>query len=120
MARWPRPLWVLVGWSWFLWISRLRNVVSNDDLDSWGVSWRIGVVLAFVSLATVAFVSERGDRSWKGRPLDVLIWWTVGYWLVRGGGILLDDHDAGFKAVHTVLMAISIGLAMWVWTARPR
>lgn len=120
MFRWPRPLWALVGWSWFLWASRLRNVLGNDDLDSWDTTWRFGVVVLFVVLALIAFIGERKDSGWKAQAVGVLVWWTVGYWLVRGGGILLDDHEAAFKAVHTVLMAISIGLAMWVWAARPR
>jgi hypothetical protein len=43
---------------------------------------------------------------------------SVGYWLVRGTGILVADHDVGFKVVHTVLMVISIVLAMWAWRRR--
>ena len=39
--------------------------------------------------------------------------WTVLVWTVRGGGILLDDHEVGFKVVHTVLAVCSIGLAVW-------
>ena len=46
--------------------------------------------------------------------------WTLGFWVVRGGGILLDDHDAAFKAIHSALMVVSIGLAMWVWQAPER
>jgi hypothetical protein len=42
----------------------------------------------------------------------VLIIWTVGFWLVRGIGIMVDDHTLGFTVVHTVLMVISIGLAV--------
>jgi hypothetical protein len=120
MSRWPRPLWALVGWSWFLWISRLRNVLNDDDLDSWGVGWRVGVVILFTVLALIAFLGERQDGAWKGQGLNALVWWTIGFWLIRGGGIILDDHNAAFTAVHTVLMVISIGLAMWVRTARPR
>ena len=120
MTRWPRPLWALVGWSWFLWISRLRNVLSDEDHDTWDVTWRIGVVVLFVGLALLAFLGERRQASWRGSALSVLVWWTVGFWIIRGGGIILDDHDVAFTAIHTVLMAISIGLAMWVWTARPR
>lgn len=108
----PTPLLVLVGWTVFLWISRLRNVLADDDLTAFGTAWRIGVVVVFVVLAVFAA---------GGRLVGVLIAWTVGYWLVRGGGILLDDdHDAGFKAIHTVLMVVSIGLAMWAWRTRSR
>ncbi len=92
-------------------MSRLRNVLGNDELSDTGVAWRVGVVIVFVGLAGLAAT---------GRAIAVLVWWTVGFWLVRGGGILLDDHDLGFKAVHTVLMVVSIGAAMWVWSTRSR
>ena len=110
LRAWP-ALAVLVGWTLFLWSSRLRNVLGNDDLDGWGVTWRVAVVVVFVVLALAAAT---------GRGVGVLVWWTVGYWLVRGGGILLDDHDAGFKAIHTALMVVSIAGAMWVWQTRTR
>jgi hypothetical protein len=38
--------------------------------------------------------------------------WTVGVWVVRSIGIWVHDHPVGFKVVHTVLAAISIGLAV--------
>ena len=105
------PLLVMVAWTVFLWLSRLRNVLGNDELTDWGTTWRIGVVVIFVVLAITAA---------SGRLIDLFVWWTMGYWLVRGGGILIGDYSAGFKAIHTALMAVSIGLAMWVWRARNR
>ena len=110
LRAWP-ALAVLVGWTCFLWVSRLRNVVGNDELSDAGVAWRVGVVVVFVALAALAVA---------GRAVPVLVWWTVGFWVVRGGGIILDDHDLGFTVVHTVLMAVSIGVAMWVWVTRSR
>lgn len=109
--RRDRPLTALVAWTVFLWLSRLRNVLGNDDLTAGGTTWRIAVVVVFVVLAIVAFT---------GRLVTVLVVGTVGFWVVRGGGILLDDHDAGFTLVRTALMAVSIGLAMWVWRTRDR
>jgi hypothetical protein len=38
---------------------------------------------------------------------------TIGVWVVRTAGILLADHDPGFKTVHSVLALMSIGLAGW-------
>ena len=69
------------------------------------------------SSSSLAVVALR--RSARNQVLPVLVWWTIGYWLVRGGGIVLDaNHDASFKVVHSVLMVISIGTAMWVWRAQ--
>ena len=113
LRAWP-ALGVLVGWTVFLWISRLRNVLRDDDLSDAGVAWRVAVVVVFVVLAlAVAFDLGR----WA---LPTLVWWTVGFWLVRGGGILLDDHSAGFKAIHTALMVVSIGAAIRLYRARWR
>lgn len=105
------PVWALCLWTVVLWLSRLRNVLADDDLDRWGVGWRVLVVAVFVASAALAFT---------GRGVGWLVAWTLGFWVVRGGGILLDDHDAAFKAIHSALMVVSIGLAMWVWQAPER
>jgi uncharacterized membrane protein len=41
--------------------------------------------------------------------------WTVFVWLTRVKNILGDDHDFGFKAVHTLLALVSIAFAVVVW-----
>ena len=108
MKRWLRPEWLLIGWTVVLWVSRLRNVLADDDLTSTGRAVRIGVVIVFVALALGAgWGVRRGDR----RPMWVLVVWSVGYWLVRGGGILIGDWSVGFKVVHTVLMIVSLAAA---------
>ena len=107
-------VWVLIGWTLFLWVSRLRNVLNNDELSSGGRAIRVAVVVIFVALATMAAVAVR-----RKQPNLILLFlgWTVGYWLIRGVGILIDgDYSVGFKAVHTVLMTISLTLS--VLTAR--
>jgi hypothetical protein len=106
--------WILTSWTVFLWLSRLRNVLGDDDLTSTGRAWRIGVVVLFVLLAVVA---AAGLIRRTMVPLMVLIVWTVCYWLVRGTGILLGDWSVGFKVVHTVLMVVSLGLAIGAWIA---
>lgn len=104
--------WILVSWTVFLWLSRLRNILGDDDLTSTGRAWRIGVVVVFVLLAIVA---AAGLIRRTVVPLMVLIVWTVSYWLVRGTGILLGDWSVSFKVVHTVLMVVSLGLAIGAW-----
>lgn len=107
------PAAFFIGWTLFLWVSRLRNVVGNDELDARGVAVRTAVVVVFVGLALAAALMlwRHHDR----RLVRLLVVWTVGFWLVRGVGIALDDHDTAFLLVHAVLMIVSIGLAMWVW-----
>lgn len=101
-------LWAMVGWTIFLWVSRLRNVLGNDELSSAGRAVRVGVVVVFVALAAVASV---GIRRRQAPLIWVLIVWTIGYWLVRHSGILFGDYSAGFKLVHTALAVVSLGLA---------
>lgn len=110
----PRlPLTVLVGWTILLWVSRLRNVLRDDDLSGAGVAWRVAVVVVFVGLAGAVIVAMRTGRPPLRETVSALVGWTVAFWLVRGTGILLDDHDTSFKVVHTVLMVVSIGVAAW-------
>jgi len=102
-------MWVLIGWTVFQWLSRLRNVLNNEDLTSSGRAIRVGVVIVFVVLAAASAWALKRKRP---QVLVVFLAWTVGYWLVRGIGILIDgDYSIGFKAVHTVLMAISLTLS---------
>lgn len=102
-------IWVLIGWTVFLWLSRLRNVLNNDELSSSGRFIRVAVVVIFVSLAAAAVWALRRNRP---RVLDLFLTWTVGYWFVRGLGILIDrGYPVGFKAVHTVLMVTSLTLS---------
>lgn len=107
-VRW---FWVLVAWTVAVWVSRLRNVLTNDDLTSGGRVLRVVVVIVFVSLALAAVVSRLRKR-WP-QVLAVFLAWTIGYWLVRGIGILINgEYSAGFKVVHTVLMAVSLSLCL--------
>jgi hypothetical protein len=41
--------------------------------------------------------------------------WTVFVWVTRIKNILGDDHDFGFKAVHTLLALVSVAFAVVVW-----
>ena len=104
--RWS---WVLIGWTVFLWLSRSRNVVNNDELTAGGQAVRIVVVIIFLALAAAAAVG-----LWRKQMALVAVFlvWTIGYWLVRGTGILIDsEFSIGFKVVHTVLMLVSLILS---------
>jgi len=91
MWRWP--VWALLGWTVFVWIGRIRNGGS------------LLLALSFLVLAGLAL--------WRVRPfLTLLAAWTVGVWVVRTPYILVHDHPAGFKIVHTVLAVVSVGLAV--------
>ena len=105
-------VWILVVWTFLVWTSRVRNIMAADELSSTGRAIRVAIAVSFVTLAVgtaVGLIRKQLDRRW----LTALVGWTILVWLVRGGGILLDDHEVGFKVVHTVLAVFSIGLAVW-------
>jgi len=91
--RRPWPLIAFFAWTVFVWAGRIRNGGS------------VLLAASFLVLAAIAI--------WRrGRWISALVVWTIGVWAVRTPQILLDDQGAGFKAVHTVLAAVSIALAL--------
>ena len=112
------PVIGFVVWTVLVWIGRIGNVIADDDLSAAGAAWRIAVAVAFVVLGLAVFVARLRGADGATRLLAVLVACTVGWWLVRGVGTLVDDDDVGFKVVHTVLMVVSIGLAGWAWRRR--
>ena len=113
------PVLGFLAWTAFVWIGRVRNIVSDDDLSGAARSWRLGAAVLFVVLALAVLVARRRGGPRFTALLAVLVAGTIGWWSIRGVGILLDgNHEIGFKIVHTVLMIVSIVLAMWAWTRR--
>ena len=114
------PLLSLVGWTLFVWVTRMNNIVQDDDLSAGGMAWRLGAAAFFVALAVALLVATRRSPARVNAVLGVFVVWTIGWWSIRGVGILVDNHDVGFKVVHTILMVVSIGVAMWAWRRRDR
>ncbi len=118
LASRVRPAAVLAIWTFFVWTSRLRNVWTDETLSTGGQVLRTGFALVFVAFAVLTAVEVWTHR---GRPLSVrgqailaaFVVWSIGFWLVRGIGIIVDDHTASFTAIHTVLMVVSISMALY-------
>ncbi|MBM45501.1 MAG: hypothetical protein CL458_04505 [Acidimicrobiaceae bacterium] len=68
------------------------------------MAWRLLVAAIFLTLASMVLLQlARGASS--QRFLQALSIWSVGFWVIRGGGILIDSQwSLGFKTVHTLLM----------------
>src|SRR5580765_2715246 len=87
------PVYLFIGWTVFVWAGRIRNGGS------------VLLAASFLVLAAVAL--------WRGgRWVTALAAYTVVVWAIRTPVILVHDHPAGFKAVHTVLAVVSVGLAI--------
>jgi len=113
-------VWVVVGWTLFMWVTRTRLIFTEDDLSVGDVVLRILPVFVFVGLAMVLVVSLRTGRPDLSLSVTVIAAWTTVYWLIRVTLISFHDHSVGFKIVHAVLAAISIGTATWAWRRTSR
>lgn len=111
---------VLVGWTFLVWTTRLRNIWADEALSD-GEKWgRTALALSFTVLAVVVVVGLVRRTAWHSLAVRLLAGWTVGVWGVRSIGIASADHEAAFVVVHLVLAAVSIGLAgLAVWTTDP-
>lgn len=114
-ARFRHPAVLAFGaWSAAIWLTRIRNIVGDDDLGTGGkVTWLVpALVFGLGGLVVLA-------AWWQGRPallrpVAVLLLATVVYWPVRTLLMVFGGRPAGFVAVHAVLGIVSVGLAVAV------
>ncbi|MDY7101225.1 MAG: hypothetical protein S0880_08560 [Actinomycetota bacterium] len=123
MRRVVSPVLVLVAWTLFVWVGRVRNILADDALEGWGRVGRLALATSFVVLGAATLVALLSP-SRRGRVLDALVIalasWTTLVWVVRGAGIVYADHDLGFKVVHVVLAVVSIAVSGWAVQSRRR
>ena len=106
----------LVGWTFLVWTTRIANIWGDEGLDTGGKVGRTALALSFTVLAIWVVVAVwRASGRTTRVAVAALAGWTAGVWVLRGTGIVLGDHDVGFKVVHAVLAVVSIGLAALAW-----
>lgn len=116
------PVMALTAWTLFVWVGRIRNILSADDLTGWSLFFRattaVGFTLFGLALtgALVWYVYTRHPMAlplvtWLSAPLAMI---GIVFWAARGTAIALGDYDIGFKAVHSVLALVTITLGLWV------
>jgi len=119
---------VLVAFTLFVWLGRVRNALVDPALER---SDRVGPLLLAMSFVVPALVLLVGwvtalRRSsplarWAAGVLGALAVWTVGVWVLRIVDIAFaGDHSVGFVVVHGVLAAVSSGCAVWAVAAQRR
>ena len=113
-------LLAFAAWTAYVWASRIVNALGSDT-ESTGEK-AFSVVLSLVLLALTAGVVTVVIRSWKApltaggaKVLAAAAGVTIVVWLIRVPQILMTDRTMGFKVVHALLGAVSIGLAALVW-----
>lgn len=107
----------LVGWTLFVWTTRIFNIWGDDGLDTGEKLGRTGLALSFTLVAVAVAVTVWWGPARRASLVAVgaLAGWSAAVWVVRATRILVADHEAGFKAVHTVLAVVSIVLAALAW-----
>jgi hypothetical protein len=109
----------LCAWTVFVWGNRISNAWSSTTESTSAKAISTVLAASFLVLAVGGVVILA--RSWAA-PLTnlaknfllVFAGWTVLVWCIRIVGIVLADHEVGFKVVHTMLGLISIALAVGV------
>jgi hypothetical protein len=107
-----RTALLLAAWTLFVWLTRVRNAVGDDDLGTASKAGSLVLSASFVVLACLVLeaVGRGQDRR---RPLVALLaLWTVVVWPVRAVQIASGEHGAGFVVVHVALGVVSVALAV--------
>lgn len=107
----PRSAVALAVWTFFVWTTRINNIVGDDDLDGGQKAARVALALTFTALVALVVVALASRPAWLRPSVTVLAVWTVAVWAVRSVAIGLGDHDAAFIAVHLALAVVSVILA---------
>jgi hypothetical protein len=103
---------ILVGWTFFVWTTRIGNIWRDHSLSDGQKVGSTALALSFTVLAAVVLVAYGQRRSWLAGAVLVLAGWTIGVWIVRLAAIVDDGRGAGFVVVHLVLAVVSIGLSV--------
>lgn len=106
-----RTALLLAAWTLFVWLTRVRNAVEDDDLSTAGKAGALALSASFVVLACLVLDAtvRHGDR--RGALVALLGLWTVVVWPVRTVQIATAGHGAAFVVVHVALGVVSVALA---------
>jgi len=118
MNRLVSFLWVLATSTLLVWIIRIYNLLNDNEISNGERIWTLLVAATFLLTAMAVVKVLVGD--WRDRNIlnfllvPAFCIWTVTFWIVRSVGILISDHEAGFKIVHACIAAAFILLALIV------
>jgi len=103
---------VNAGWMTFVWSQRIRNAVSNNEVNPTGAYVMSGVMLAgAVALAATSIAKPEAPMSTTiARVVPAA---HAALWIVRGVQIAVSGRSVPFILIHEGLAAVSIGLAVW-------
>ncbi|MGI9607106.1 MAG: hypothetical protein ACR2P0_13295 [Acidimicrobiales bacterium] len=107
---------VLGVWTLAIWGSRLRNAIVDDDLDGGERISATAIAVVFVVLGAGVLLTLWRQLRPHRSLVRVLAVAGVLRFTVRGPIVLASDEwSSGFKAVHTILWAVTAALSVWAW-----
>ena len=106
--------WGLVGWTLFVWGSRARNLINDDELAGWALIWRSGAAAMFLAGALLGAGLLLKKASFVRQFFAGWSIVGIGWWTIRGIQTLVGDFSVAFKAVHTVLALVTIVLGLLI------
>ena len=118
MNRLVSFLWVFACSTLLAWTTRIYNLFEDNEVSNGERIWSLLVASIFLLAAMAVIkilVGSWRDRNIKNsRLIPAFCIWTVTFWIVRSVGILITDHEAGFKIVHVLLATGFILLSLIV------
>ena len=118
MNRLVSFLWVFACSTLLAWTTRIYNLFEDNEVSNGERIWSLLVASIFLLAAMAVIkilVGSWRDRNIKNsRLIPAFCIWTVTFWIVRSVGILIADHEAGFKIVHVLLATGFIVLSLIV------
>lgn len=109
----------IAAWTLFVWSNRISNVLDDDELAGWAMTWRLAVAVVFVVLALVSAFAAASSRAaltlptWGTGAVSALAMASILWWPPRTVSTLVADFSVAFKVVHVVLAVVSVGLGVW-------
>jgi hypothetical protein len=113
VRTWPAVA-ALCAWTVFLWITRIKNALGDDDMTASGKAIAIITALAFLGAAAALAYAHHRSRPGARRGAAAFALVSIVYWIIRAITIVARDHPLGFTVVHTVLALITVALGVWV------
>jgi len=115
MNRLVSFLWVLATSTLLVWIIRIYNLLNDNEISNGERIWSLLVAAIFLLAAMTVIKVLIG--SWRDRNVlnsllvPAFCIWTITFWIVRSVGILIADHEVGFKIAHACIAIVFVLLA---------
>ena len=107
-----RTALLLSAWTLFVWLTRVRNALGDDDLSTAGKAGALVLSASFVVLAGLVVEAVVRGQDRRRALVALLALWTVVVWPVRVVQIATADHGVGFVVVHVALGVVSVALSV--------